>query len=233
MITVHNDLIQGSDEWLAARCGMITASEMCKLMTPSLKPAANAASRAHLWELAAQRITGHVEPRFVSDAMLRGQVDEAQARHAYAAAGYGSIYEAGFIVNDRHGFRIGYSPDALVGNDGLWECKSRSQRFQVETILAIASNGAAGVPDEFVLQLQTGLLVSERAWIDFTSYCGGLPMVTVRVYPDEAIQAAILETASAAEAQIDAICARWRDALQQPGARLIPTERRLIEEMVI
>ena len=53
-----------------------------------------------------------------------------------------------------------------MGDDGLIECKSRRQKFQVETI------SADQVPAEYMLQIQTGFLVSGRKWLDFISYCG-------------------------------------------------------------
>jgi hypothetical protein len=80
----HDHLIQGSDDWLAARCGLLTASEFSSILTPTLKIADNPKSRAHCWEIAAQRITGYVEPHYISDAMLRGHEDEILAREAYA-----------------------------------------------------------------------------------------------------------------------------------------------------
>ncbi len=73
MITYYPDLIQGSDEWKSARCGLLTASEMKLIITPTtLKIASNDKERAHLYELLAQRITRYVEPSYISDDMLRG-----------------------------------------------------------------------------------------------------------------------------------------------------------------
>ncbi|MBX9594317.1 MAG: hypothetical protein K2X46_08145, partial [Roseomonas sp.] len=103
-ITYHDDLIQGSDEWLAARCGLLTASEMKLIVTEkTLKPAANDKERAHLFELLAQRITRHVEPHYVGDDQLRGREDEVEARILYAER-YAPVQEVGFITNDRWGF---------------------------------------------------------------------------------------------------------------------------------
>ena len=62
MIKYHDDLIQGSDEWHAARCGLLTASEVKLILTPTLKIANNDKTRAHVYEIAAQRITGYTEP---------------------------------------------------------------------------------------------------------------------------------------------------------------------------
>src|SRR3546814_7425770 len=35
-LVYHTDLIQGSEEWLQARCGLLTASEMKLIVTPTL-----------------------------------------------------------------------------------------------------------------------------------------------------------------------------------------------------
>jgi hypothetical protein len=112
--------------------------------------------------LLGQRITGYTEPRYISDDMLRGHDDEIEARIRYAEH-FAPVTECGFVTNDDHGFVIGYSPDGLVDDDGLIECKSRRQKFQVETILADK------VPEEYMLQIQTGLLVTGRKWLDFVS----------------------------------------------------------------
>lgn len=224
-IKIHSDLVQGSDDWHAARCGLLTASEMKLIVTPTLKVASNDKERAHLYELMAQRITRYVEPHYVSDDMLRGQNDEFEARDLYAKT-YAPVQEVGFVTNNRWGFTLGYSPDGLVGEDGAIECKSRRQKFQVQTI------ADREVPTEHVLQLQTGLLVSERKWIDFVSYCGGLPMVTIRVFPDPVIQAAILDAASAFEERLAERLKAYRE-IAATGSRLIPTERRIEQEMFV
>lgn len=203
MITIHN-IEQGSDEWLELRLGILTASEVKLILTPTLKIADNDKTRAHVWELLAQRVSGYVEPSYISDDMLRGMYDEAIACDIYAD-NYAPVIEAGFITNDQWGFTLGYSPDRLVGDDGLVECKSRRQKYQIETI---ATNE---VPAEYVLQLQTGLLVSGRKWIDFVSYSAGLPMFVKRVLPDDAVQAAIVEAATGFYARVNELEGVYRE----------------------
>jgi predicted phage-related endonuclease len=225
MIRYHRDLIQGSEAWLAARCGLLTASEICRILTPKLKIADNDKSRAHLSELVAQRITGYVEPHYIGDDMLRGQMDEIEARTLYAER-YAPVEECGFVTNDEWGFTVGCSPDGLVGSEGMIECKSRRQRFQVETIIS------RRMPDDYLLQVQTALLVTGRAWCDFVSYSGGLPMVTIRVEPDDQVQAAIIEAATAFEETADTMLASYAGSLAS-GLRLIPTTRRVEQEMII
>ncbi len=217
----HEDVVQGSEAWSAMRCGLLTASEMHLIVTPTLKAASNEKERAHLYELLAQRITQYVEPQYVSDSMLRGVEDEIDARALYAKE-YAPVQEVGFVTNDKWGFTIGYSPDALVGDDGLIECKSRRQKFQVQTII----DGTA--PADYMIQLQTGLLVSEREWIDFVSYSGGLPMFVCRVEPIPEYQDAIIAAATAFEERL----AMAMDKYAVNSSGLHPTERRIYEEMV-
>lgn len=189
-ITYYRDLIQGSDEWLAARCGILTASEVKNIITPStLKYATNEKTREHVYELISQRITNYIEPHFISDDMMRGKEDEIIARGLYSTHRF-PVEEVGFITNDKWGFTLGYSPDGLVGEKGLIEIKSRRAKFQIETVLS------GKVPSEFMMQLQTGLLVSGREWIDFISYSGGLPMFIYRVTAYQDVQDAIIACAS-------------------------------------
>ena len=229
MITYHKEVVQGSEEWQAARCGLLTASEMHLIVTPTLKAASNEKERGHLYELLAQRITRYVEPRYVSDDMLRGKDDETDAVELYAKT-YLPVQRVGFVTNDKWGFTIGYSPDVLVGDDGQVECKSRNQKYQIRTLVEYVSGDT--IDPDFMIQVQTGLLVSERKWCDLISYCGGLPMATVRVSPDEKIQAAILAAATAFEDRLHAARAKY-DTVLVSKARLIPTERKIVEEMYV
>lgn len=186
-LTVYEDLEQGSPEWLQARAGIVTASTIGKLLTSTGKVANNETSRALTDALTTERITGRVEFMPANIEMQRGTILEPFARDLYAQH-YAPVDEVGFMVREFIGnLRIGYSPDGLVGDDGLIEIKSRKPRIQVNTILEDR------VPAANMAQLQAGLLVSGRAWIDYVSYSPGLPLYVKRVHPDEAWHAAILE----------------------------------------
>ena len=229
MIKYHPELVQGSVEWQAARCGLLTASEMHLIVTPkTLKAASNDKERSHLHELLAQRITKYVEPSYISDAMLRGMNDEIEAIAQYGKT-YAKVTTTGFVTNDKWGFTIGYSPDGLVGENGQVEAKSRSQKYQIQTICDYVSNET--IDPDFMIQVQTGLLVTERDWCDLVSYCGGLPMATVRVFPNKEIQDAIVAAADSFEARLTAKLMAYKAVLSSK-ARLIPTIRRIEEQMI-
>ena len=46
MIRYHYDIEQGTPEWLSLRCGILTASEIKLIITPTLKVASNDKERA-------------------------------------------------------------------------------------------------------------------------------------------------------------------------------------------
>lgn len=209
-LTIYETLEQGSDEWLAARCGLVTASTVGQLITAkTFKPANNDTARALTMHLVAERITQYVEPTFSTMDMERGHWDEPVARDLYSEH-YAEAREVGFMTDEFEGNRMGYSPDGLVGDDGLIEIKSRRQKKQLATILADE------VPAENMAQVQAGLLVSGRAWLDYVSFCGGLPLYVKRVYPDPRWQVAIIDALSqfeeTAAQMIDTFHTRTKDA---------------------
>ena len=207
-LTIHEDLEQGSQEWLDARCGLLTASTIGQLITSkTVKPAQNEASRSLVRSLVAERITRHVEPTRESEDMLRGTLDEPYARDVYSAH-HAHASECGLMVRVFPGVKLGYSPDGLVGDDGLIEIKSRRQKKHLDTILS------GEVPSENMAQIQAGLLVSGRDWCDYISYCGGMPLWTKRVTPDERWHEAIIDAAAQLEETAEAMISQYQSRVR-------------------
>lgn len=128
--------------------------------------------------LAAERITGNTDPTWVSQDMLRGQMHEPFVRDLYSQH-FAPVEQVGFMVRNDWGFPIGFSPDGLVGDDGIIEIKDRRQKKQLSTVLEDT------VPPENMAQIQAGLLVSGRSWCDYVSHCGGMHLYRKRVLPDD------------------------------------------------
>jgi hypothetical protein len=78
-------------------------------------------------------------------------------------------------------------------------------------------------------QLQCGLLVSGRKWIDYVSYCGGMPLYVKRVEPDQRWFDAIV----AAVTQFEQTAAEMVAALRAIDEGLPVTERVVEQEMWI
>ena len=175
--TFSTDVEQGSSEWLQMRCGIVTASTMRNLVTAAGKPADNDTSRGFVRTLATERIIGVPEYTHPTRPMMRGTMLEPHARDLYAEH-YAPVTEVGFIRLDTERYAIGYSPDGLVAHDGLIEIKSPGPKEHLRTVLADIQ------PTVYDWQLQLGLFVTGRSWIDFISYCPGLDLYVKRVYPN-------------------------------------------------
>jgi putative phage-type endonuclease len=214
-LTILDDLQQGSEQWFAARRGIVTASVVGKLITPTLKVADNDTSRALTATLAAERICGWTEETAMNADMWRGVDSEPIARDIYSGHHQQAV-EVGFMRRDEQGFSIGYSPDGLVGDDGLIEIKAPRAKTHLNTILADQ------VPPFYMPQLQCGLLVSGRKWIDFVSYVGGMPLYIKRVTPDADWFAAIGRAVSQFEVNVARIVADY-----QAATKNLPTTERI------
>lgn len=192
---VYNDIQQGTEEWLELRRGIVTASTVGNLLTATGRPANNDTSRRHTLTLVAERITGEIEPVWINDDMQRGHDVEPIARETYAKhfCGLTPVTTTGFMVRDDWGFRLGFSPDGLVGDNGLLEIKAPRAKGHIATILS------GQMPAHHMPQVQAGLLVSGRDWCDFVSYRGGLPPYVTRIHADQKWAEAIVDAVSAFE----------------------------------
>lgn len=181
---------QGSPEWLTARLGRVTMSELKSLLVMGKGPGGlGAGAITYMHQLIGERITGELAEPFQGNAHTRrGHELEGVARALYCdATGEPQPQEVGLILNRE----VGYSPDSLVGDNGLLEIKTKLPKFQIEVLL----NGE--IPDEHIPQCQGGLWVSEREWIDFVSYWPGMPLFIKRAYRDDIMIRTIAERVEA------------------------------------
>jgi hypothetical protein len=160
----------------------------------------NETSRTLTLALAAERIAGWTDDTPMTSDMWRGVELEPYARDIYSGH-YQQATEVGFMRLDEDGWSLGYSPDGLVGDDGLLEVKAPRTKGQIAAVIADQ------VPAYYMPQLQAGLLVSGRKWIDFLPFVSGLPLWVKRVYPDPdwftAIEAACIAFETNVTALVD------------------------------
>jgi hypothetical protein len=180
---------QGSEEWLASRCGLVTMSRVKALLVNGKGPGGfGADALSYMHELIGERITGEPAAIWGGNAHTqRGHEMEPVARDLYREATGHEPHEVGIILN--HG--VGYSPDGLIGDAGALEIKTKLPKLQVEVLLA------GEIPKEHVAQVQGGLWVSEREWLDFVSYWPGMPLFVKRAYRDEKMISTIQERVEA------------------------------------
>ena len=224
-LTIYNaeDIPQGSDGWLEARRGIVTASTVGKLLTSTGKVANNDTSRALVNTLVAERLTGHVEYVHPTPAMMRGTLDEPFARDAYAQH-YGPVEEVGFYRLETDAYVAGYSPDGVTETGGLLEIKSRSPHIHMRTILEDR------VPAANMGQLQMGMFVSGKPWIDYLSWSGGMAIWVKRIEPDPAWFASIEQSLTDFERTADAIADQYKRNTR--GAPIAPRIDHYAEEAI-
>ena len=177
------DIAQGSDEWLAIRLGIPTASEFDRIVTPKKLDLA-AASKAYMHKLLAEWMYGAPLEAFVSPWMERGAALEAEAVRYYEMERDVETQAVGFVLTDDG--NAGASPDRLVGEYGLLELKCPSLEVHVGYMLDPESLLA-----EYRLQVQGQLWVTGRQAADVMSYYPGFPAVIVPTMPAELPQHAL------------------------------------------
>lgn len=187
---------QGTDEWLAARAGIPTASCFDQIITPKTRKPSGSQDR-YLARLLAERWLGRPLDEAKSGFMDRGTELEPEARARYAFDFDCDPVEVGLCLTDDG--RVGASPDALVGEDGLLEIKCCGPAEQMGRWLA-------GGTDDHVCQTQGQLWVTGRAWVDLYSWHPSLPIVRQRIVRDEAF---IADLAKAVNGFADALEAAW------------------------
>ena len=87
---------------------------------------------------------------------------EPQAREVYECKTGNNVEQVTFIINTA--IAAGYSPDGLVGSNGSLEIKCPNTTTHIKTVLA------GKVPRQHIPQIQGGLWLSEREWMDFVSF---------------------------------------------------------------
>ena len=176
---IISDVEQGTQEWLELRLGIATCSELDTLLVNGKGEAGfGAGAFTYMDTLIGERITGEATDPFTGNRHTeRGHELEGTGRQLFESQTGVTTQQVGIILN--HG--IGYSPDSLIGVDGLCEIKTKLPKFQVGVILGNE------IPKDHIAQCQGGLWVSEREWIDFVSYWPGMPLFIKRAYRDEAM----------------------------------------------
>lgn len=189
-----------------------------------IEPASNEESRRLVDRLTAERITGKTHPSFISDDMHRGIVLEPYARDHYARYRDTKVAECGFMLLERgDGVRLGYSPDGIVGDDGLCEIKCPRQQTHLRTVVSGA------VPMDYMPQLQAGLLVSGRKWIDFVSFVGGMKLYVRRIYPILQWQQAIAEAVRRFESAAPEIQRAYdEETADMPMTEIVDIEQEIV-----
>lgn len=174
--TSMNMVEQYSPEWFNIRLGKITSSTIWNLIVePKTKVEGelSATTKEYLMGKLAEKLSG-VQREFKSDATAHGIGLEQEALSYYALKTGNKVHEAGYI--EMISGLYGGTPDGLVNDDGI---------IQVKCPYNYVNHIHYGLVDnveyfkkkyrEYYWQCQSDMLVSERSYCDFVSYCPDMP----------------------------------------------------------
>lgn len=182
---VHTEYEQGSEAWLRARAAIPTASELHNLVTPKGKVKTGDGPKSYLATKLAERWLGGPLPGFSTWATEQGSLREAEAIPWYSFETGIAVQRVGLCTTDDG--LVGCSPDGLIGEDNGLELKCPEPKNHVKYLLE------GVVPDDYIVQVQAALWVTQRPRWTFLSYCPKFPALIVSVEPDEVIQQAITD----------------------------------------
>lgn len=216
----EGDLIfapQRSGQWLAERCGKVTASRFKDVLAMLKNGNPGEKRETYMWEIVIERLTGLSADHFTSSAMQWGTDQEARARMSYEAKTGAIVEEVGFIVHPDFKEEVGGSPDGLIGEEGGFEAKCPfNSAHHLRTILE-------GMPPEHIAQIQGLMWITGRRWWDFASFDPRMPepfdLYVQRIPRDEEFIAKLGEGVDSFLADVDTklTCLRaWAPTTEPP-----------------
>jgi len=168
-INSNEELIQGSDEWFAARVGKITASRLGDIMRKTKWGESTYKAKVRL-ELAIERITGKSASSVVMNQAMRDGVDrEPDARKLFEAITGKEVALCGSfdhpeIVN------TSASPDGLLREeDAVLELKCPTHATHAKNLLSDK------MPKNYEYQVQWQMACTESDFAYFASYHPDFP----------------------------------------------------------
>lgn len=222
MTIIWSSAPQGSDEWKAARRGVITGSRAKDALdrladkpekvnaktgeiTPAQRGAPSAKAIGYAMDLAREIVGGTVPEVFVNAAMRTGTEQEPLARAAYEDLTGELVEEVGFACTED--FKFGASVDGLVQPKGMVEIK---------TMVSSATLFKAMVDrdiSEYIDQINFSLWLLGLEWCDLCLWAPDLPtgqLTVIRVERDEAAIEALEADLLAFDKMVQALAAMLR-----------------------
>ena len=198
MIT-WDDAPQGTDEWLDARLGLLTASNFKAALSKG------SARDTLMRKLAAEKAWGAREDSYKSAAMQRGNDLEAQARASFELDTGLTVTEVGLATNDTLP-GMGASLDGLVGSSA-----ESDVGLEIKCPLAstMAAYHAAGrLPSAYREQVAAQMLICELTTVHFYAWHPDCPPFHLVVSADAFDLDAIRSSAAVFVAELNDLVAK-------------------------
>ena len=164
---MSEEIIQGSPEWFAQRCGKATASRISDIVAKT-KSGYSTSRANYMAQLVVERMTNQVAESYTNAAMEWGIENEGFARANYESKMNLLVTETGAIDHPTIPMSAA-SPDGLVVDKdnaslGCLEIKCPNTAQHISTLLG------EEVAKKYYDQMQWQMACTGRYWCDFVSY---------------------------------------------------------------
>lgn len=160
---------QQTAEWFEARLGKVTASRVYDVCNKQKNGKYYKAREDYMFELLAERLSGVVQPIFLSKPMIHGTETEPIARSVYEGMTGNAVTEVGLIDHPTIK-NFGASPDGLIGADGCVEFKCPETRTHLKLM------SEQQIAPKYNYQMQTQMMCTNREWCDYFDFDNRLPV---------------------------------------------------------
>lgn len=218
---IHREIAQGSLDWFNLRAGVVTASEMDRLITPAkLEAVKGKGFQTYLAEKLAEKWCGPLPGANTWD-MEQGTFLESEARPAFTVETGIAVESVGFVTTDDG--RTGCSPDAAIFCDGRLEAgveiKCPLPQTQIKYLLA------GELPPDYAPQVHGSMLVTGASHWWFFAYRRRMPPLCLKVGRDAGI---IAKMKAAIDDFLDTMDLEWARLCEMNGGpprdwRVAPT----------
>ena len=209
------EVIQGSPEWFAVRCGKISASRLGDIMRKTKWGESTYKAKVRL-ELAIERITGKsVSSVVMNKAMYDGVEREPDARLLFEAVTGKEVALCGSfdhpeIVN------TSASPDGLIrGENAVLEIKCPTHATHAKNLMSET------MPKNYIYQVQWQIACTESDYAYFASYHPDFPpelrLKWVRVEKDDSVIKSLEEAVRQFDIEIEDLIIKIKDGGNKNG----------------
>jgi len=169
---MSEEIIQGSPEWFAQRCGKATASRISDIVAKT-KSGYSTSRANYMAQLVVERMTNQVAESYTNAAMEWGIENEGFARANYESKMNLLVTETGAIDHPTIPMSAA-SPDGLVVDKdnaslGCLEIKCPNTAQHISTLLG------EEVAKKYYDQMQWQMACTGRYWCDFVSFDPRMP----------------------------------------------------------
>lgn len=195
----HFDIEQRTDEWREIRSGRITGTDAAVLTVKGESSSGlGKGAETALFLKGAMLITDFQKREFEKYETIVGNEREPDAIAMYEEMIFPeSVTPCGFVSL---GDYFGFSPDGLVGDNGLIEVKCPQAPEYLHYIITRL------IIPKYICQMQWGMWVSGRKWCDHVVYnpeFGGYPIDVTRIERDEKMMQIFDKQAKAFESEMN------------------------------